>query len=70
MTMTPPDFRQLTAGVDSVRHDEIAALAQRIYLDEGCPPGRAEQHWLQAERMLRRSPDQVPLRTDELPRKT
>jgi hypothetical protein len=34
-------------------HDEIAALAQRIYEDEGCPEGCADEHWYEAERRLR-----------------
>ena len=34
-------------------HEEIAALAQRIYEEEGCPAGRAEAHWHEAERRLR-----------------
>lgn len=33
--------------------EQIAALAQRIYEEEGCPEGRAEDHWLQAEQILR-----------------
>jgi hypothetical protein len=33
--------------------DEIAALAQSIYEEEGCPHGRAEAHWHEAERRLR-----------------
>ncbi|MBS0658214.1 MAG: DUF2934 domain-containing protein [Verrucomicrobia bacterium] len=68
MTMTPFDARQRAALGGDVRHDEIEALAQRIYLDEGCPPNRALEHWLQAERMLLQSPHEVPLRSDELPR--
>ena len=34
-------------------HEEIAALAQHIYEEEGCPFGRAEAHWREAERRLR-----------------
>jgi len=33
-------------------HEEIAILAQQIYEEEGCPWGRAEAHWLEAERQL------------------
>src|SRR5262245_41648092 len=31
---------------------EIAALAYRYYCEEGCPKGKAEEHWLRAEREL------------------
>ena len=34
-------------------HEDIAVLAQHIYEEEGCPFGRAEAHWLEAERRLR-----------------
>jgi len=34
-------------------HEEITALAQKIYEEEGCPSGQAEAHWLEAERRLR-----------------
>jgi hypothetical protein len=29
---------------------EIARLAYRFYCEEGCPKGRADEHWLRAER--------------------
>ncbi len=32
---------------------KIAALAQRYYEEEGRPEGKAEEHWLRAERELR-----------------
>jgi hypothetical protein len=32
--------------------DQVAALAQQIYEEEGRPEGRAEAHWLEAERRL------------------
>jgi hypothetical protein len=34
-------------------HDQVAALAQHIYEEEGCPRSRANAHWLEAERYLR-----------------
>lgn len=70
MTMTPRDARQQEIATSEPRHEEVAALAQRIYLDEGCPSGRAEQHWLQAERLLRATGGRMPLHTDEFPRST
>ncbi len=33
--------------------EEIAKLARRYYDEEGQPEGRAEEHWLRAERELR-----------------
>jgi hypothetical protein len=32
--------------------EEIAACAYFIYLNEGCPSGREEEHWRQAEEQL------------------
>jgi DUF2934 family protein len=32
---------------------EIAALAYRFYEEEGCPEGKASDHWLRAEREIR-----------------
>ncbi|GEM_PF-2686452 len=39
-------------GNQKPTHEEIAALAQRIYETEGRPQGRAMEHWLQAEAQL------------------
>jgi hypothetical protein len=33
----------------------ISARAHQIWLSEGCPEGRAEEHWLRAEAELRTS---------------
>lgn len=53
---------------------EIAALAQRYYEEEGRPEGRAVEHWLRAEREVRRrysvqpqatSPTEADVRTEE-----
>ena len=33
--------------------NEIATLAYLYYLDDGCPEGRSEEHWLRAETCLR-----------------
>lgn len=35
-------------------HEEISELAHGIYQEEGCPDGRAEEHWLMAEGFLKR----------------
>lgn len=34
-------------------HGEVTALAQQIYEEEGCPCGKADEHWQEAERRLR-----------------
>jgi len=51
-------------------HDEIAARARALWLAEGRPEGRATEHWLEAERQLRRSAfadvDRLPKEADEL----
>ena len=33
-------------------HDEVAGRAYEIYRKEGCPQGRAVQHWLDAESQI------------------
>lgn len=32
---------------------EIAARAYRFYCEEGCPEGKANEHWMRAEREVR-----------------
>ena len=39
--------------VHSDEEAEIAALAYRFYCEEGCPVGKANEHWLRAEREVR-----------------
>jgi Protein of unknown function (DUF2934) len=38
-----------TATAASPSREEIARRAYSIYLDQGSPPGRDVQHWLEAE---------------------
>lgn len=33
-------------------HEEIAACAYLIWINEGCPNGRDQEHWFQAETQL------------------
>jgi hypothetical protein len=33
-------------------HEEIAACAYLIWINEGCPGGRDKEHWIQAETQL------------------
>jgi hypothetical protein len=36
-----------------ITHEEIAKRAREIWQKEGCPQGRDQEHWLQAESELR-----------------
>lgn len=38
---------------------EIATLAYRFYCEEGCPEGKANAHWMRAEREIRGRPKAV-----------
>jgi hypothetical protein len=38
--------------MESNEHRMIESLAYYIYLADGCPEGRALQHWLEAEEMV------------------
>jgi hypothetical protein len=51
---------------------EIARLAYRYYCEEGCPEGRAHEHWLRAEREVSgragsSAPDNPPVARVENP---
>jgi predicted CoA-binding protein len=41
------------SGMKSWEQDEIKALAQSIWEHQGYPEGRAEEHWREAEEMVR-----------------
>jgi hypothetical protein len=43
----------------AVDEESVSALARKIWEDEGQPEGRAEEHWLKAEEMLRESKAQT-----------
>ena len=38
--------------MESREHQMIESLAYYFYLADGCPEGRALQHWLEAEQLL------------------
>jgi hypothetical protein len=38
------------------RNDRIRELAYFLWLEEGCPEGAAERHWLAAETLLESEP--------------
>jgi hypothetical protein len=49
----PANNDQETLSRREPSHEEIAALAQDLYEQEGRPAGRAEAHWHEALRRLR-----------------
>ena len=52
----PMSERNLLSSSIRVHSDdeaEIAALAYRFYCEEGCPGGKAHEHWLRAEQEVR-----------------
>ncbi len=48
---------QLTANKSSLSHDDIARRAEEIWRSYGCPQGRDEEIWLEAERQLSQKSD-------------
>ena len=44
------------SAVSGSREDQIKALAYRLWLEEGCPEGRAEAHWFQAVELVEAAP--------------
>ena len=50
MNQLPPPTTAIGACFDEQM--EIASLAHRYYEEEGCPEGRALEHWLRAEHEL------------------
>jgi hypothetical protein len=38
---------------DYMEYRRIAELAQKFYEEEGCPEGKALEHWFRAERVIR-----------------
>ena len=47
----------MTETNENPTHDEIAALAQKFWEDEGQPEGKAEEHWERAQAQLRGTAD-------------
>jgi hypothetical protein len=45
---------------------EVASLAHRYWVEEGCPENRAVQHWERAEREIQRRFGKI-MRGDEVP---
>ena len=44
------------SAVPGSREEQIKAMAYRLWLEEGCPEGRAEAHWFQAVELVEASP--------------
>lgn len=42
------------------RDEQIKAMAYRLWLEEGCPEGRAEAHWFQAVELVEAAPTTAP----------
>ena len=59
-----------TSTSDRPSHDEIAALAQRYYDEEGQPEGKAEEHWTRAEIHLQQQRQSNSMSNDEAPAST
>jgi hypothetical protein len=50
--VAPQDQRAIDRKPNPPSHDEIAKLAHALWEDRGGGDGRAEEDWLEAERML------------------
>jgi hypothetical protein len=53
LPMSEESLPSSSIRVHSDDEAEIAALAYRFYCEEGCPEGKAHEHWLRAERDVR-----------------
>lgn len=54
-TTSPDGYTLMSAPVIAhreVSHSTIAACAEQIWHDEGCPEGRSLEHWMKAEHEL------------------
>ena len=58
-------MKSKTEKKPAIPHDEIAALANQIWLAEGAQCGRDEEYWLKAEQQLQaaRSPGKGPAKS-------
>lgn len=52
-----PDVKSAVPGS---RDEQIKAMAYRLWLEEGCPEGRAEAHWFQAVELIEAAPTAAP----------
>lgn len=52
VTSAPLPSPSASVGLDA-SHDQIAARAEVLWREKGCPQGRDKEVWLEAERQLR-----------------
>jgi hypothetical protein len=50
---------------EAVGHEEVARRAHQLWEQEGCPDGKDSEHWLEAERQLRRGTASSPDARDQ-----
>lgn len=59
MKKNPPNVTKSTITATSpspqLSHEEIARRAYELWLQDGCPTGRAVYHWHEAERQLQKA---------------
>jgi hypothetical protein len=48
------------SAVPGSREEQIKTVAYRLWLEEGCPEGRAETHWFQAVEFVEAVPTATP----------
>ena len=46
----------MNSNNENPAHEDIAAIAESYWEEEGRPEGKAEEHWLRAEEALRQQP--------------
>jgi hypothetical protein len=51
---------------EPLSHQAIAALAERLWENEGRPEGKADEHWKRAEAQLRKAHSSLPVENDAL----
>lgn len=47
-----PAKKKAAKPVITLTHDAVAKRAYELWVSQGCPQGRAEQHWAEAEKQL------------------
>ena len=60
MNMSPEPLPPAEAATAVPPECDIARLAYSYYVEEGCPEGFAQEHWVRAEQNLRGIPPWTP----------
>ncbi|MEZ5839355.1 MAG: DUF2934 domain-containing protein [Hyphomicrobiales bacterium] len=55
--------------MSAITEDDVRSAAYLIWLDEGCPDGRSEEHWHMAEAMIEKAAKPKRKRAPAKPRK-